>query len=139
MISWDQFVANSNLRMSIHNISGLAYITIPTRQLEDMGFTIIRPGICTSNGLFYNDALAAFGLTLVDGEIKPFNPDQPVNPECNNAEVPIIDPPPFGGFDCRCVAWYQDSLKEYQNNGEELKFVEPFVYKSGTISNMDIA
>ena len=56
---------------------------------------------CFSNGMYLKSPY----LYNTD-EIYPLYEDMSMSEDCENIEVPVDNPEPFPGYDCRCRPWY---------------------------------
>ena len=65
-----------------------------------LDFDVKHPYFGFSNGLYY-ESNRAFN----DGIIISYS-DEIVSELCYDVKTPVIDPPPFIGYDCRCRPWY---------------------------------
>ena len=54
--------------------------------------------------------------------------DEGIADSCYNTDVPVVNPPPFAGYDARCRPWYQESMFKKVDSGVTMG--EPYLFYS---------
>ena len=105
MQTWDQVAADASVSEALHLFSGLAYITHPTFELVNAN-TVVSPIYLG----FMNGLVGYTPRYFINETILPkTNPDLPPLSSCASSAFPIENPPPLGGYDCRCRSWFQQA------------------------------
>ena len=98
----------------------------PAINLVKAGYQVPVNYLGFSNGLFYY-----LPARHRDATISPLDPDEGLDPNCQNVTYEITDPDPFKGYDCRCRPWYQLAFTEKEP--DTVLIGEPYLFYSGNI------
>ena len=118
MIAWSDVVTNESIKDTLFDSSGLAFMLQPWLDLEKYDFDAMQFYLGFANGLLY--------LTpdyFREGKVDTIDVDTPANESCFPplTLLEIIDPPPFGGYDCRCRPWYQHAIINKNEKNIEMR------------------
>ena len=56
------------------------------------------------------------------------DPNEVIADSCYGNYVPVVNPPPFAGYDARCRPWYQESMYNKVDSGVTMG--EPYLFYS---------